>query len=264
VRTHPLRLGVVPYLNVAPIVHGLLGDPAVELVRDVPSRLLERLMAGEVDAGTIPSIDYARAAGALEIVPGIAIGSRGAVRSVRLVHRVPIEKIASVALDASSHTSVALLRVLLRERLGREPAYVTRPPELPAMLDEADAALVIGDPALFSRDEHPSLDLGAEWLARTGLPFVFAFWAAAPGVLTAADVSRLQASLAAGRAAIPAIAASYYNSNGSSELCESYLRDAVAYGFGEEERRGLAEFYRRAHAQGLIERIPELRFHGHS
>jgi hypothetical protein len=87
---------------------------------------------------------------------------------------------------------------------------------------------------------------------------------APPGALTAADVARLQASLAAGLAAIPAIAASYYNSNGSSELCESYLRSAVSYAFGADEQRGLVELYRRSHAQGLIERIPELRFHGHS
>jgi chorismate dehydratase len=186
------------------------------------------------------------------------------VRSVRLVHQVPIEKIERVALDESSHTSVALLRVLLKERLGREPEYVTRPPELPAMLDEADAALVIGDPALFSSDEHPFLDLGSEWTSRTALPFVYAFWAAPPGALGAGDVARLQASLEAGLRAIPAIASSYYNSNGSRELCEAYLRDSVVYALGEGEQRGLSEFYRRCHAQGLIPQIPELRFHGHS
>src|SRR5947207_2847003 len=174
------RFGVVPYLNVAPIIEGLRGDPSVELVRDVPSRLLDRLRRGEIDAGIVPSIDYASAPELLA-VPGIAIAARGPVRSVRLLHGVPLDDVRTVALDESSHTSVALLRVLLRERLGRDPEYLTRPPELDAMLEEADAALLIGDAALFAGEDQPSLDLGAEWLARTGLPFVFAFWAAPAG-----------------------------------------------------------------------------------
>jgi chorismate dehydratase len=255
---------VVPYLNVEPIVYGLRGQSDVHLVRDVPAGLLARLEAGEIDAGTIPSIDYAVAATRsepLEIVPGIAIGARGAVRSVKLVHRVPVEEIRRVALDSSSHTSIALLRVLLRERLGRDPEYVTRAPDLSAMLEDADAALLIGDPALFSTDTRPYLDLGAEWTELTGRPFVFAFWLARKGALDAADVARLQASLSAGLAAIPEIALAY---NEQHARCESYLQEAVVFTLGEDEKGGLSEFYRRAHAQGLIERIPELRFHGDS
>jgi chorismate dehydratase len=262
VTTPLLRLGVVPYLNVAPMIHGLRNDPEVELVRDVPARLLQRLRAGDFGAGTIPAIDYATAGG-LEIVPDIAIASRGAVRSVRLVHRVPVAEVRTVALDRSSHSSVALLRVLLRERLGREPEYVERAPDVATMLAEAEAALVIGDPALFSTDDRPYLDLGAAWTEMTGLPFVYAFWAAPAGRLGAADVRRLQASLGAGLAAIPTIAAGY-NGGGHVELCESYLRDSVVYRFGEDERRGLGEFYRRCHVAGLIETVPELRFHDHS
>jgi len=273
-----LRLGVVPYLNVAPIVHGLLTDASVELVRDVPSHLLDRLLAGEIQAATLPSIDYARAPEPLEIVPGIAIASRGPVRSVRLIHPAPVEQIRRVALDESSHTSAALLRILLRERLGRDPEYVTRPPELPAMLEEADAALLIGDPALFAGDDRPSLDLGREWTDLSGAPMVWAFWAAPPGALSGADVARLQASLGTGLEALPAIAASY-NSPAAMELTrptagppraqlvaafESYLRDNVLYRLGEDEIRGLLEYYRRAHGLGLIERVPELRFHGDS
>jgi chorismate dehydratase len=262
-----LRLGVVPYLNVAPMIHGLRNDPAVELHRDVPARLLGRLLAGEFAAGTIPAVDYAAAPG-LEIVPDVAIASRGPVRSVRLVHRgQALEDVRTVALDRSSHTSVALLRLTLRERLGREPEYVEHAPDVPAMMAAADAALVIGDPALFAADGWPYLDLGAAWTEATGLPFVYAFWAAPVGRLTAADVARLQASLAAGLSAIPAIAA-YYNEDPSPadrrRLCESYLRDNVVYRFGEEERRGLGEFYRRCHAAGLVAAVPELRFHGHS
>jgi chorismate dehydratase len=261
----PLRLGVVPYLNVAPMIHAFRDDPGVTLVRDVPSRLLRRLLAGEFAAGTIPAVDYAASDG-LEIVPGVAIASRGAVRSVRLVYEKPLEEIRTVALDTSSHTSVALLRVLLRERLGREPEYVERAPDVPAMLSGADAALIIGDPALFAADGHPYLDLGAAWTESTGLPFVYAFWATPRGRLTAADVARLQGSLEAGLRAIPEIA-TYYNTDSPSPerraLCESYLRDNVVYRFGAEEQQGLREFYRRCHAAGLVPAAPELRFHGH-
>ena len=257
---HPLRLGVVPYLNVAPIVHGLTGDPHVQLVREVPSRLLKRLLAKELDAATLPAIDYAGTD--LRIISGIAIASRGAVRSVRLFHRVPLEQIRTLALDNSSHSSVALLRILLRERLEREPEYVTMPPDLSAMLASTDAALLIGDPALLAGDELPSLDLGAEWTARTGLPFVYAFWAARPGALLAPHVRRLKESLRAGLNAIPEIAAAYNRS--APEPYELYLRQNVVYALGAEEQRGLLEFYRRAQALGLIEHVPELRFHGDS
>jgi chorismate dehydratase len=256
-----LRLGVVPYLNVAPIVHGLAGDERFLLVRDVPSRIAERLHAGEIDVGMIPSIEYA--AGEYAIVPGIAIGSRGPVRSVSLFHRVPLERVRRVALDASSRTSAALLKVLLRERLGREPEYATAPPSVTAMLDEADAALVIGDPALYFDGDVPRLDLGAEWQALTGLPFVYAFWAGRPGVLEPSDVTRLQDSLRAGLRELPRIAAQY-NGHGAGRFAENeaYLRSNIAYGLGDEEVAGLREFYRRAHAAGLIPRLPELRFHG--
>jgi predicted solute-binding protein len=132
------------------------------------------------------------------------------------------------------------------------------------MLELADAALVIGDPALYFEGDVARLDLGAEWTSRTGLPFVFAFWAGRPGVLAAGDVARLQTSLASGLAALPAIASSY-NGHGAGQgpRNEAYLRSNIVYTLGEAEAAGLREFYRRAHALGLIPRVPELRFHGH-
>ncbi|HVR69576.1 MAG TPA: menaquinone biosynthesis protein [Vicinamibacteria bacterium] len=258
----PLRLGVVSYLNAAPTVHGLDRDPAFRLIRDVPSRVADLLHAGEVDLGLIPSIEYA--AGDYAIVPGVAIGSRGPVRSVNLFHRVPLEAVRRVALDVSSRTSVALARVLLHERLGRDPEYVPSAPSVPAMLAGADAALVIGDHALYFEGPGDRLDLGAEWTARTGLPFVFAFWAGPAGVVTPAGVARLQAALAAGLDALGAIASSY-NGLGASRaaLNEAYLRGNIVYALGAAEAEGLREFYRRAHALGLVARVPELRFHGH-
>lgn len=258
-----VRLGAVSYLNAAPLVHGLAGDPAFELMADVPSRVAEHLHAGTIDLGMIPSIEYAR--GDYAIVPGIAIGSRGPVRSVNLYLRGKLDQVRRVALDTSSRTSVALARILLRERLGRDPEYVDRPPNPAAMLAEADAALVIGDPALYADTDAERLDLGEGWQVLTGLPFVFAFWAGPAGVVNARHVARLQAALRSGLQELPRIALSY-NGHGAerAELNESYLRSNIVYALGPEELAGLREFYRRAHRRGIIPRVPELRFHGGS
>jgi chorismate dehydratase len=255
----PVRLGAVSFLNAAPLVHGLAGDPAFALTADVPSKIAAQLHAGSIDIGMIPSIEYAR--GEYAIVPGIAIGSRGPVRSVNLYLRGKLDQVRRVALDTSSRTSVALARILLRERLGRDPEYVDRPPNLAGMLAEADAALVIGDPALYASTDAERLDLGEGWQILTGLPFVFAFWAGPLGRLGADHVTRLQDALRSGLADLPRIAVSY-NGHGvdRAALNESYLRSNIAYGLGPEELAGLSEFYRRAHRQGLIPRLPELRF----
>jgi chorismate dehydratase len=186
------------------------------------------------------------------------------VRSVSLFHRGPLEAVRRVALDTSSRTSIALTRILLRERLGRDPEYLPMAPSLPAMLEAADAALLIGDPALYFEGELSRLDLGEEWKRRTGLPFVYAFWAGRPGAIDAEGVRRLQAVRVAGVGAIAAIA-SRYNGQGPdrASLNESYLRTNMVYDLGPGELAGLAEFYRRLHELELIPQVPELRFHGH-
>jgi len=258
-----LRLGVVSYLNAEPLVFGLDREPRFRLERDVPSRVAEKLHRGESDLGMIPSIEYAF--GEYAIVPGLAIGSRGAVRSVNLYHKRPLAELRRVALDTSSRTSVALTKTLLHETLGSHPEYVAHGPSLPEMLEQADAALVIGDPALYLDTDVPRLDLGEEWQRRTGLPFVYAFWAGRPGAVNHGEVLRLQQALREGLEAVDRIAA-YYAAAGAPPGREgrnaAYLRSNVLYALGEEEQRGLREFYRRAFALRLIPRLPELRFHG--
>jgi chorismate dehydratase len=231
----------------------------------------DALHAGTVDLGVIPSIEYA--AGDYAIVPGVAIASRGPVRSVCLFHRRPLPEIRRVALDSSSRASAALLRILLHDRLGRDPDYVVMPPSLPDMLAAADAALLIGDRALYFEGEESRLDLGQEWTERTGLPFVWAFWAGRPDAAGPREVERLQSALGAGLVALPAIASTY---NGAgvpgrtkgeprpdrAALNEDYLRRNIVFRLGETESAGLREFYRRAHGLGLIARVPELRFYG--
>ena len=255
-----LRLGAVSYLNAQPLVHGLESEPRVRLEGDVPSRVARRLHAGEVDLGMIPSIEYAF--GRYDIVPGIAIGSRGPVRSVSLYLSRPLEDVRRVALDTSSRTSVTLVKVLLRERLGRDPEYVPMAPALVDMLAVADAALLIGDPALEQESTVTSLDIGEEWARVTGLPFVYAFWAGPRGVVTRAGVARLRAALGEGLGALPEIAAVYANGRPERAAAyESYLRTNVVYRLGNEEIAGLREFYRRAHALDLAPTNPELSFH---
>jgi chorismate dehydratase len=256
-----VRLGAVSYLNAAPPVHGLDRDPGFRIEREVPSRVARRLHAGEVDLGLIPSVEYAF--GDYAIVPGIGIGSRGKVRSVRLFHHGPLERVRRVALDTSSRTSATLVRILLRERLGRSPEYVPMAPDLVDMLAVADAALLIGDPALDQEGHAACLDLGEEWTRLTGLPFVYAFWAGRPGAVDASGVERLQSALAAGMEAFTQIASRHAGGNRArAAKYEAYLRESIVYSLGEEEQEGLREFYRRAHALSLVPRLPELRFHG--
>ncbi len=256
-----VRLGAVSYLNAAPPIHGLERDPGFRLLREVPSRVARSLHSGEVDLGLIPSIEYAF--GQYAIVPGIGIGSRGKVRSVLLFHRGPLERVRRVALDTSSRTSATLVRILLRERLGRSLEYVPMAPDLVDMLAVADAALVIGDPALDHEGDAPCLDLGEEWTRLTGLPFVYAFWAGRPGAVDAGRVGRLQSALAAGRGAFAEIALRQARGDAPrAAKYEAYLRENIVYRLGAEELEGLREFYRRAHALSLVPGVPELRFHG--
>jgi chorismate dehydratase len=217
----------------------------------------DALHAGHIDLGVIPSIEYA--AGDYAIVPRVAIASRGPVRSVCLFHRGPLGDVRRVALDSSSRTSASLSRILLRERMGRDPEYVVMPPSLPAMLAAADAALLIGDRALYAEGGEARMDLGQAWTDETGLPFVWAFWAGRPGAAGPADVARLQAVVAEAQTALGAIASSY--DGGHAGLNEDYLRRNIAYRLGEAEAAGLREFYRRAYGLGLIGRVPELRFY---
>ena len=258
--TRVVRLGAVSYLNSEPHVHGLERDPAFRLEREVPSRVARRLHAGEVDLGLVPSIEYAF--GDYAIVPGAAVGSRGPVRSVCLFHHGPLERVRRVALDTSSRTSAALVRILLRERLGRDPQYVPMGPDLVDMLAVADAALLIGDPALDHEAEVSRLDLGEAWSRLTGLPFVYAFWAGRAGAVSATGVRRLQSALSAGLGALPEIAVRYAAGDPvRAAKYETYLRENIVYRLGEDEQAGLREFFRRAHALSLIPAVPELRFH---
>src|SRR5438552_1612483 len=169
------------YLNTAPLIWSFIRGSqrdAVELFTDTsPARCADMLSSGEVDAALVPVIEYQRIPN-IEIVPDVCVGSRSAVRSVVLAtRRNNLKKIERIALDDSSRTSVALVKIIFREFLGFEPAWTTSSPDLRSMLANADAALIIGDPAMkIPRDQFRVFDLAALWHEFTGLGFVFAMW----------------------------------------------------------------------------------------
>lgn len=247
-----IRVGVVHYVNALPLARGLERDAAageLELVRLSPAAVADALAAGSIDVGLLPSIELDRISG-LEVLPGCAIAATHEVRSVLLVSRVPVAEIRTLALDENSRTSAALVRIVLAERYGIHPQTRQQAPELDAMLAGADAALVIGDPALgVDRARHVVLDLAGEWLELTGLPFVFAVWAARAEVATPELAARFQRSLATGLAELDAVvvAAAAETGLAPAVLLDYYQRN-LSFTLGAEERAGLAEFLRRARA----------------
>ena len=260
----PIRLGAVGYLNARPLTWALDRAPGRWQIRyDVPSVCASLLHAGEVDLGLIPSVEYLQAPD-YRLVPGVGIGSRGPVGSVALFTRVPLQSIRRVALDTSSRTSVVLVKVLCRHRFHLEPEFVPHGPDLATMTRGSDAALLIGDPALDA--DHCALglekiDLGEQWTAMTGLPFIYAAWTGRPGAVSAGDVRALQEAQGEGARATDAIAAEYGRGNAfATARAAAYLRDNVKYGLGPEDAAGLQLFLDYAVDLGLAPRKRTLEF----
>jgi len=247
-----VRLGAVGYLNARPLVWGLERSLRFLLRFDVPSTCASLLHDGAIDIGLIPSIEYLRG-GPYAIVPDLAIASRGPVASVLLFTSRPIRDVRSIAMDVSSRTSVALVRVLCAQLFKINPKIEPAGPDLPQMLGRCDAALIIGDNALFQPPnvEHTLpvevIDLGKAWTDLTGLPFVYAFWAGRPGMLEPGDVEALQAARDAGVAASDDVACAYLRDMPARQvLGMRYLRENIKYHLGAEEQAGLELFYRYA------------------
>jgi len=246
--TSPVRLGAVSYLNVRPLVYGLdRHRDRVSLRFDVPSVCAQLLANGEIDLGMVPSITYLDRPGD-RIVPGVCIGSEGSVASVALFSRVPVANVRSIALDTSSRTSAALVRILCARRFDIAPVFVPHAPDLATMLANADAALLIGDPALFADAAGVAkIDLGAAWTEMTGLPFVWAFWAGPAGSVGPDVVRLLQDAAAAGMAHSDEIADAYCAPRADDQrLARRYLREHLRFQLDDRAIEGLRRFYREA------------------
>jgi chorismate dehydratase len=274
-----LRIGAVSYLNTVPLVEYLPELlPGARLSFDHPSRLADDLAAGRLDVALAPSIELARHP-EWRLVSDACIGCRGPVLSVKALFRVAPEEVRTLALDAGSRTSAGLAQILLAEKYCVRPELLELPLGASAADVDADAVVVIGDRAIREavdaslrdaefesrrdsatgwfesrRGSATVWDLGERWREWTGLPFVFAAWAAGPGV----DVANVDRALAAARdrgvADLPAIARRQSAAMGlPPELVRTYLRDHLHFTLGAEEKRGLELFFEKAGARGLID-----------
>jgi len=242
-----LRVCAVSFLNTCPLVWGLQHGPQKDLFDlsfEIPSVCADRLAAGTADIGLVPVIEARRQR--LAFVPGLGIACNGPVRSILLVSHVPAPEIRTVAVDSSSRTSVALAEVVLRERFGVTAQLISHTPQLEAMLELADAALLIGDPALrFHPDELPYhvYDLGQEWKWMTGLPMVFAVWAARAGVLEPEVMAVLHASYGFGRERMEEIISRESALRGfPEEVVRQYLTHYIHFALTAEFAKGMQRF----------------------
>jgi chorismate dehydratase len=259
----PARLGAVSYLNTKPLVRGLEARPDLFTVRfDVPAVCASLLHEGRVDLGLIPAVEYLR--GDYAMVPGLAIGSDGPVLSVAIFSTVPIEKARTLALDLSSRTSVALTRILCARLWNIQPVFTPAEPDIRMMLAKADAALVIGDPALAIDAESlgaTKTDLGEAWRSLTGLPFVYATWSGRDGAVDHEQVVALQEARRQGVQDAALIAREVAGGDPVAEArALGYLRDTLKYGLGEREIAGLERFHTLAVELGLASARRPLRF----
>jgi len=221
-----------------------------ELDFRLPSACADQVAAGAADIGIVPSFELTKQD--LEIIPGAGIACHGAVRSILLISRKPAPEIRTMAADTSSRTSVELARVILERRYSAAVKSIPHPPDLEAMLGIADAALIIGDPALHidpARLPYHVYDLGAEWGELTGLPMVFAVWAGRPGVVTAEVAQAFRASLRYGRERIEEIVAAESAARGfAPEVVREYLTRYIVHELGAREYAGMARFLEYARA----------------
>lgn len=257
-------IGVLSYLNARPLVY-TLDEQALGLrfVYDVPSRLAEMLDAGEIDIGLIPTFEYLRGSGE-KVIPKVSISSRGEVASIKLLSKVPLGHIRTLALDSGSRTSAALAQILLAEQYGARPKTIRAEPVLDRMLSEADAALLIGDAALTC--SHPGVyrvvDLGAQWWQWQGLPMVFALWVTrgqvAPAVIEGLQRAKEEglrdlaavadAAVATGRILLPA------------DVVRRYFAENIDYNLSPEHVKGIERYQELCIRYGLLSRKRRIEF----
>ena len=260
------RIAASSYLNTAPLIwsfiHGSQRD-LVDLFTDTaPARCGEMLARGEVDAALVPVIEYQRINN-VSIVPDVCVGSNTAVRSVVLVTRKNnLKKVERVALDESSRTSAALVKIIFREFLGFEPQWKACAPDLRSMMQEADAALIIGDPAMtIPRRQFRVFDLATLWHEFTGLGFIFAMWMVRNDAREKVRAVDFVAARDEGLANLDQVIASYPNRIPfSADEMRRYLRENIIFKVDEEMRKGLTSYFELAHERELIPRVKPLDF----
>lgn len=238
----------VSYLNTVPLVWGFTHSaelrPTFDLRFALPSLCARQLAGGEADIGILPVIEMARQG--LEYFPGTGIACHGPVRTILLISKVPYAQIRTLAVDAGSRTSVMLSRVILAERFGATPTTIEMPADMEVMLAQADAALIIGDPALHidpAAIPYRCLDLGAEWVEMTGLPMVFAVWSARKEFITARNEQAFRDSLRYGLDHMDDIVREQSPVRSISEaLTRAYLTRHIVFELGERDYEGMRRY----------------------
>ncbi len=258
------KISVVQYLNTVPLIWGMLRggqQGKYELSFTTPAGCADAVRERKADVGIIPSIEYQRMDRA-QILAGISIAAKSEVKSVLLLSKLPIGKVQRVAVDNSSRSSAALLRILMRKFYRRLVDIEPSAPHPEEMLKRADAALVIGDTALTYEGEVPEMyDLAAEWKKFTGLPFVFALWVGHEDAKVSKFRKDFEDSRDYGLAHVDQIAVEY-----APKLrmkvpgVKVYLTENIDYSLDEENRRGLRLFYKLARESAIIPIEKELYF----
>jgi chorismate dehydratase len=251
---HKPRVCAVSYLNTVPLVwgieHGAQRD-IFDMTYALPSECADQLASGEADIGIVPVIEMARQK--LDYFRSTGIACRGAVRSILLVSKVPLRDIKTLATDAGSRTSVMLARIVLAEKYGVQPNLMSRRAELATMLGEADAALVIGDPALHldpATLPFETLDLGLEWTQMTSLPMVFALWSGKKEIMRQAQYEQaFLDSCRAGLAHMDQIVREQSPIRGVGEqLARDYLTRHIVFELNDRDHEGLRLYLEKAAA----------------
>ena len=265
------RVCAVSYLNTAPLVWGLKHGPQKDIFKlsfALPSECADNLQTGEADIGLVPIIEFARQPD-LVAVPGCGISCKGSVRSILIVSKRPFEDINSIAVDHGSRTSVLLAQILVANKQGKCPGIVACAPEIGSMLDTADAALLIGDPALQIDPEmdswqgHPVhvFDLGSEWEEMTGLPMVFAVWGVRKEAMRHGLQETLLESAAYGQSCINQIIRIESQHLGLEiSLVKQYLTQNIHYSLSRQEHVAMNLYFKLAADLQLIERMGEVPF----
>ncbi len=249
------RIGCVPYLNARPLIYGI--EDRVTLC--TPARLADLMQRNQFEVGLVPVAEVLQH-DRYDLLDGIAIASRGAVASVFLAHREPIDKLKRIAVDPASRTSVWLLRVLLKLGYHIEPEFYPRPAG--AKLSEHEGMMLIGDEAIWYATRNgaqpPVWDLGAAWVDMTGLPFVYAAWALQRGVEARPVAALLRSAKANGLAHLEKIVQDA--TEATPEFLREYYTRNVWYELGDAEKQGLKRFQQYLKDLGLIERSHDLRY----
>lgn len=258
---HSIRIGAVSYLNTKPLVFGLQDRlPRADVSFDLPSRLSDRLQAGELDIALVPSIELTDHP-EWSIVSDACIGCRGPVLSVKVMFRVPPEKVRTLALDEGSRTSVVLAQILLHELYGVRPQLSSLPIGDTPEQTQTDAVLIIGDRAIHNDDSSfvEVWDLGDRWCRWSELPFVFAMWVARPGIDTAEVAAALSVARDDGCRHLHEIAQRESTTMQMSEkIISEYLSRNLYFTLDGKQLQGLDLFYRQAAKLGLATHVPQV------